>query len=54
MIRTFRYVPFALLSDAVLMGWMPTAALVGTIHGEYSCLCEWLCDCPAPVPRSAP
>lgn len=53
MIRTFRIIRHEYLADAILLGWMPAAALVGTCHGEYSCLCEWLCDCPPPVPGAA-
>lgn len=31
-----RFVPLALLSDHLLLGWVPHASLEGTFHGEYS------------------
>jgi hypothetical protein len=42
----FRYIRRADLSDALRAGWLVVADL-GPVHGEYSVLCEWLCDCAA-------
>lgn len=38
--------------DAILLGWVPTPALDGTTHGQYSVLMMWLCQCPMRVPLS--
>ena len=57
-IKTFRMVPHHLAEDYCRLGWMPTPALAGTIHGEWSVLMIWLCDCRSfrlggdPDPRS--
>ena len=53
MTRTFRYIPISKLHAALAMGWYTTPALIDTHHGEYSVLCEWLCDCEIPA-LSAP
>ncbi len=31
------------------LGWMPTADLDGTNHGEWSVLCVWVCPTCDPV-----
>jgi hypothetical protein len=45
MIKWFHYVPFSRLPDALALGWLPSASLTGTVHGEYACLCERVCEC---------
>jgi len=44
MTRIFRFVTWPVLEDFLLLGWMVVADL-GPTHGEWSCLCEWRCDC---------
>lgn len=51
MIRTFHYVRLHELPDWLRLGWIARQALNGIHHGEYSALCEWLCDCPMVRPR---
>ena len=48
--RLFHYVPWLRLNDWLQLGWLPVADL-GPTHGEWSVLCEWLCNCPPIVPR---
>ena len=48
--RIFRYAPTELALDYCLLGWVPSRALMGTHHGEYSVLVEWKCGCPAREP----
>ncbi len=45
MTRTYHFVPWLYLDDWLRLGWLPVADL-GPTHGEWSCLCQWLCDCP--------
>jgi hypothetical protein len=45
--KTFRYVPHHLAEDYCRLGWMPLCALDGTVHGYWSVLMVWLCDCRA-------
>lgn len=48
----YRMVPHHEADDSVRLGWMPTPALDGTIHGQWSVLMLWLCECPMRVPLS--
>ena len=52
MIRHFRYISFAFMPLALKAGWLPTDALVGSHHGNYAVLCEWVCACPEAWPLS--
>lgn len=53
-VSTFRYIPLALAGDACRLGWLPLPGLIGTHHGNWSVLMEWICPvCPAPYPRRA-
>jgi hypothetical protein len=40
----FRFVTWDRLADYERLGWLPVADL-GHYHGQWSVLCEWLCDC---------
>ena len=51
--RVFRYAPHHAADDFLRLGWVPSDALAGTIHGEWSVLMFWLCACPAPMPLEA-
>jgi hypothetical protein len=44
MIEIYRYVPHDLVLDYFRLGWMWIADL-GPIHGHYSCLMGWPCQC---------
>ena len=44
MIRTFRYVIHQSIPAYLKLGWMVVADL-GPIHGEWSMLLEWKCQC---------
>lgn len=46
--KTFRYVAHGRAVDMARLGWLPVADL-GPVHGEWSILMEWLCNCPAKV-----
>ena len=37
-------------NDCILLGWVPTPVLDGTIHGQYCIMMMWLCECPMRVP----
>lgn len=45
-VRTFHYARMECLEDWLRLGWVARAGLAGTHHGEWSMLCEWLCECP--------
>jgi hypothetical protein len=45
MIRTFHYVRHSELADWLRCGWLAHDSLNDTHHGQYSSLCEWICDC---------
>lgn len=52
MIRWYLNIPFAAMPDALMLGWLPTAALAGTSpHGHYAVLCTWICCCDRRPPR---
>lgn len=51
LMRTFRYVRIPEAMDWLSVGWLPHVALAGTHHGEWSILCEWLCECRPVMPR---
>lgn len=51
MIRLFRYVAHERVPDFLRCGWIARDSLLGTHHGDYSVLCEWLCKCPVPIPQ---
>jgi hypothetical protein len=44
MTRTFRYCKWSDLDDALRLGWIVSADL-GPVHGKWSVLVEYLCDC---------
>lgn len=46
----YRYVVHRRVDDYLLLGWVPTAALEGTYHGNYSMLMFWPCACKAREP----
>ncbi len=48
--RIFRYVLWSKFEDYLLLGWLPAADL-GPVHGAYSTLMEWRCNCPQVVPQ---
>ena len=50
MFRIFRYVLIELAEDYCRLGWVPSPALEGTHHGDYSVLMEWMCGCPVIEP----
>lgn len=52
-LRTFRYVSWNDLEDYLRLGWLPAADL-GPTHGEWSTLCEWLCQCEQVTPLRLP
>lgn len=41
----YRMVPLAEADDSVRLGWVPTPALNGTTHGQWSVLMLWICKC---------
>jgi hypothetical protein len=49
--RQFRYVPFALVLDYELLGWVHDARPMPGGHAEWSVVCWWLCDCPMREPK---
>lgn len=51
MTRLLRYVVHARIADYLALGWMVVADL-GPMHGAYSVLMAWPCDCAAPEPQS--
>ena len=52
MTGTFHIVSWDRLEDFLAAGWMVVADL-GAVHGRWSCLCEWRCDCVIPDVRNA-
>lgn len=46
----YHYNRIPLMEDALMLGWLPTDALRGTPHGEWSVLCRWPCGCKMVVP----
>ena len=44
MIGYFRYVPHHRMLDYFRVGWMWDADL-GPVHGQWSCLMSWPCNC---------
>lgn len=46
---TFRYVRLERLDEFMQLGWLPASDL-GPVHGYYSMLAAWICDCPARMP----
>jgi len=46
------YIPWPLVSDALLIGWMMAADLSPT-HGEYSALMRWPCGCEPVKPKES-
>lgn len=46
----YRMVPIREADDCVRLGWAPTNALAGTVHGTWSVLMMWLCKCPMRLP----
>jgi hypothetical protein len=51
MTRTFHYVRHNDVPDWLRCGWIARAALDGIHHGEWSVLCEWLCNCKMVKPK---
>ena len=49
--RTFHLVRIPDVHLWLLCGWIAHPSLEGTGHGEWSVLCEWLCDCKMARPR---
>ena len=49
--RIFHYVRLPNVPDWLRCGWIAYPSLEGTTHGQWSALCEWLCDCPVPRPE---
>lgn len=48
----YRMVPLHEAEDSVSLGWVPTPALDGTTHGQWSVLMFWItCGCAMRVPR---
>jgi len=47
----FRYILHADVPAYLACGWVARPSLVGTHHGDYSALCEWICDCAVAEPR---
>lgn len=43
--RLFHYVRIAEVERWLAVGWYAHPSLQGSVHGLYSCLLEWLCDC---------
>lgn len=52
-VQIFRFIRLADANDAMAAGWVPTSALEGTPHSNYSVLMRWLCACPEafPIPK---
>lgn len=49
--KTFLFVRINKAMDYVMCGWIAHESLLGTPHGEYSVLMEWIpCGCPMPRP----
>lgn len=40
-----RFVTFDRAERYLQLGWLPSTALAGTHHGEWSCLMVWICQC---------
>lgn len=47
---TYRFVRIPDVESYLQLGWMPTPALEGISHGNWSVLCRWICACPVPQP----
>jgi hypothetical protein len=48
----FRFVTHARADGYLKLGWLPTTALLGTYHGQFSVLIKWICPtCPAVEPK---
>jgi hypothetical protein len=45
----FRYVRLERLDEFMVLGWLPASEL-GPVHGYYSILAAWICECPARMP----
>lgn len=45
----YRYVRHSEVEDFIRLGWLPTNALEGTSHGQWSVLCRWICPACVPV-----
>lgn len=52
MTRTFHLVRIPDVAEWLRLGWIAWPSLDGCGHGEWSVLCEWLCDCPMKRPAS--
>lgn len=48
--RWFRMVLHERIPEYLALGWLVVADL-GPIHGEWSMMMQWLCDCPMVEPR---
>jgi hypothetical protein len=48
---TYRYCRIPDMEDWLRLGWLPTSALDGTHHGDWSVLCVWICGCAPPSLR---
>lgn len=51
--KTFHFVRHPEVLDWLRVGWIARPALEGTHHGQWSALCEWLCDCTPVRPTKA-
>jgi hypothetical protein len=48
-----KFVPHGAVEDHLRLGWQPCGidgGLVGTPHGEWSIMMEWICRCPLKNP----
>lgn len=50
--RLFYNAPNHLVVDFILCGWIARPTYNGTHHGQYAVLCEWLCGCKPPNPKT--
>jgi hypothetical protein len=49
--KLFHFVRLPDVPDWLRCGWIAYPSLQGCGHGEWSALCEWLCECRAPFPN---
>lgn len=48
------FVPWHGVPEYLRLGWVPTDALAGTHHEEWSVALAWLCECPPREPPREP
>jgi hypothetical protein len=54
--EVLKFVRHGDIDDHLRVGWMPTGidgGLVGTYHGQWAILMQWICGCPVCIPQGS-